>query len=310
MRREGARPERRLRDADQPRVLLGRGLGVDREDHPLLRQRLGHHHAAARRDEMVEDHLLDRKGAGDQAEDGALRMALAVERQMRPLEAQPVARRPAQHLQVAERRVDGRRDQLLAPAEPVDHQEPEPRPARRRAANPAASRAQRRGSSRAPGAGAGRAARSPPPGTPPPGRRPPPPGRRGRRRRRSRPPRSSRARGSPAPSAVAQLRRQRREHRPLRGEDEHQRRRHAAELRRISRAAAPGSIPDRDHPRPQPGSGSVGHLDLHPAASSRQRVKMRALLARSAAWVRLLTLILVMIAAMWVFTVASAIESS
>ena len=47
-----------------------------------------------------------------------------------------------------------------------------------------------------------------------------------------------------------------------------------------------------------------------PFPRRRQRVKIRALLASKAACVRLLTLILAMIAAMCVLTVASAIESS
>ena len=143
MRGEGARPEGRLRHADQAGVFLGRGLGVDRADHPLLGQRLGHHHPLARRDEVVEDHLLDREGAGDEAEDRALGMALAVEGEVGAPEAQPVAGRAAEHRQVAEGGVDGGRDELLAPAEAVDHQQAEARPARRLGAEAGRGPAQR-----------------------------------------------------------------------------------------------------------------------------------------------------------------------
>jgi hypothetical protein len=300
---EGLRPERRLGHADQAGVLLRRRLGVDREDHPLLRQGVRHHHAVARGGEVVEDHLLDRIGAGDEAEDRALRVALAVEREEGAAEEQAVAGRAADHRQVAERRVDGGDDDLLAAAEPVDHQEAEARPAGRGAeagrevpqvAHPVeghvlaqVAQPERLGVERGGGEGdrhhpavlvaaEGEAAR-----------------------RRAAEDAAGGAEGLAQPAG------QRREDRPLGGEDEDERRRGRPERRGDLGRGGALAAGDGDGPRRrQPGLEEVvgrGHG---------QRLKTRALLARSAACVRLRTLILDMIAAMWVFTVASAIESS
>ena len=104
------------------------------------------------------------------------------------------------------------------------------------------------------------------------------------------------------------------EHRALRREDEDERRRQRAELgrdRRRGRAPSPGTASTRGRARwLRRLRRAGGHGGTTLPRGRRQRLKIRALLARSAAWVRLRTLIFDMIAAMWVLTVASAIESS
>lgn len=127
---EDARVQRLGRKADQARIFLGRGLGVDLEDQPLLGDGGGHHHPAPRGGEMVEDHLLQREIRLEQREDRAVAVALAVEDEAGLLEAQPVARRSAQHRQAVGHRIDGRRHQLLLTAEPVDQEKPEAVPPR------------------------------------------------------------------------------------------------------------------------------------------------------------------------------------
>ena len=131
------------RAADQARIDLDRGLGVELGDEAPVGLGSGHHHLPVRRDEVLAAEGVHRSAGGHEDQDGALGMEAAVEQDARALESERIPGRAAEDGKIGERAADERGHLLLASARAVDQKQREPI-GDRRAARPACGRARAR----------------------------------------------------------------------------------------------------------------------------------------------------------------------
>ena len=289
-------------DAGQTGIFGRRRFGVQFQDAALFGDGGGDDHAGGGRAEMGEGDFADGKIRFDQQEDGGIGDDLALGQQPGLAERQAVACRPAQGGHRRQGRVDGGDKHVFLTGQPIDQQQPEQRPLRV-GTKARVQASQRRHPVRyrqgvQPRQDQGRGAKV------------------GRRkadgydavRGIARRPDFTGGRTAHDHAAVGQARPQhgvkRSQVRTIGAKDQDQARIGSAQaVQQDTAGVGPLAVGLHGH---RPGGALLrSRAGIHHPASNR-----RTVLASSTAWVRRRALILDMMAVMWVFTVASAMDRS